>query len=677
VSRLRAWARQELPLALEITTLTAFVVARPVLGSFGAAPDVLIAESVDRVDIVLFALVVVLVPPGLALVVGTAVRSTVPRLRDPVHVLAVGGLGALAAWQVVDTTTSIPLVGLALAGAIGGPAVGVVRRRVPSVATFLRFAALAAPVAALQFLVLSPSAALVWSASAAAAENPVEVAPGERPPPVVMVVLDELPTETLLDGTGEIDTSLYPNIGRLAADGTWYRNHTTVSAETPEALGAILTGRHPDPGGAPIASSAPDNLFTLLSRSHRVSGVEQLTAFCPPSLCPVGGGSGVAALVQDAVGLWGRYMARGGSPGIPTRSEDRLAELTGWIDEQDFSAEGTPGLFFFHAVLPHIGWEYLPDGTRYEADELVPGLRPGHVWSDRGTTVGRQRHVLQTQAVDRAVGHLLDRLDAAGTYDDAVVVLMADHGGAFTPGLPRRAPTPETFDQIAWAPLIIKAPGQGSGRTGPDAGGVVNDDNVLNIDVLPTVLDLVGADSQALDLDGRPVDDLGDRDPDEKWIIHVPRSTLSPVDDEGRERLDAAEGLRRVLAADPVPGEGPDAAWQFVPDIDLVGRSLDQVTVTDDGEGPVSDQVDGRFDDLAMGQPLPLEVDVTAELPPGSPVVAAVNGVISGSTVTEPRSDGVSYVQMMLRPDALTSGDNDVRLFVVEGPPSSVELREI
>jgi hypothetical protein len=676
MGHLRAWARDELPRALEITTLTAFVVARPVLGSFGAAPDVLIAESVGRVDIVLFALVVVLVPPGLALLVGTVVRATVPRRRDSVHVLAVGGLGSLAAWQVVNMTTSLPLVGLAGAGAIGGAAVGFVRLRVPSAATFLRFAALAAPVAVLEFLVLSTSAALIWSDSAAA-ENPATVVSGERPPPVVMVVLDELPTGTLLDGTGQIDASLYPNIGRLAADGTWYRNHTTVSAQTPQALNAILTGRHPDPGDAPIASSAPENLFTLLSGSHRVSGVEQLTAFCPPSLCPVGGGSGVAALVQDAVGLWGRYMVRGGAPGIPTRSEDRLAEMTGWIDEQDFSAEGTPGLFFFHAVLPHIGWEYLPDGTRYRADELVPGLRPGHIWSERGTMVGRQRHVLQTQAVDRAVGHLLDRLEAAGTYDDAVIVLMADHGGAFTPALPRRAPTPATFDQIAWAPLIIKAPRQASGRAGPAAGGVVNDDNVLNIDVLPTVLDLVGADLQGLQLDGRPVDDLGDRDPAEKWIIHVPLSTLAPVDDDGREPLDAAEGLRRVLAADPVPGEGPDAVWQFVPGIDLVGRSLDEVTVTDDGAGPVSDQLDGRFDDLAMAEPLPLVIDVTAELPPGSPVVAAVNGVISGSTLTEPKSDGVSYVQMMLQPDALTSGDNDVRLFVVEGPPASVELREI
>jgi hypothetical protein len=351
--------------------------------------------------------------------------------------------------------------------------------------------------------------------------------------------------------------------------------------------------------------------------------------------------------------------------------------MTAWIDEEDFSAEGTPGLFFFHAVLPHMGWEYLPDGTRYQAEDPVPGLEPGHIWSERGTMVGRQRHVLQTQAVDRAVGQLLDRLEAAGTYDDAVIVLTADHGGAFTPDLPRRAPTTATFDQIAWAPLIIKAPGQASGRTGPAAGGVVNDDNVLNIDVLPTVLDLVGADPQALDLDGRPVDDLGDRDPDEKSIIHVPLSTLSPVDDDGREPLDVAEGLRRVVAADAVPGEGPHAAWQLVPELDLVGRTLDQFRVMDDGAGPVSDALDGRFDAPASGEPLPLEIDVTAELPPGSPVVAAVNGVISGSTLTEPKSDGVSHVHLMLQPDALTSGDNDVRLFVVEGRRGSAELREI
>ena len=676
---LRAWARDEVPLSLEIAALTAFVVARPVLASFGDAPDVLIAEAVPAVDIVVFALSVVLAPVAVALAAGTLIRVVRPRMRCAAHGLAVAGLAALAVWQVVNLATSLPLVGLALTGIVGGALAGLARVRSPSVATFLRFAAVSAPVFLVEFVFLSTSAVLIWDGGDVETRAAAAVASslGDDAAPVVMVVLDELPTETLLDGDGRIDAELYPNIARLAADGTWYRNHTTVAGETPEALMAILTGRYPDQSAAPVATARPDNLFTLLSESHEVHAREQLTAFCPPSLCPVSDGPGLAGLVADGVGLWGRYMVRGGSPGIPTRSGDRLGELTEWIDDQDFTAARGPGLFFVHTLLPHVAWEYLPDGTRYRADDLAPGLRPGHVWTDRGTLVGRQRHVLQTQAVDRAVGRLLGRLRAAGSYDDAVVVLTADHGTAFTPGQPRRAATPENVDQIAWTPLVVKAPGQAAGRAGPAAGGIVSDANVSNIDILPTVLDLIGADPPALDLDGRPVGRLGDRSPDEKWMIDYPRSTLSPVDDRGRVRLDAAAGLRRVLEADPVPGAGPGAAWQLVPGAPLVGRSLDEVTVAGVGRGQVSASLDDRFDDLDLDAPLPLEIDVTAGVAAGSPVVAAVNGVISGSTVAERAGDGASHVQILLRPGALGPGDNDVRLFVVDGPPGGEVLREL
>jgi hypothetical protein len=149
-------------------------------------------------------------------------------------------------------------------------------------------------------------------------------------------------------------------------------------------------------------------------------------------------------------------MVRGGSPGIPTRSGDRLGELTEWIDDQDFTAARGPGLFFVHTLLPHVAWEYLPDGTRYRADDLAPGLRPGHVWTDRGTLVGRQRHVLQTQAVDRAVGRLLGRLRAAGSYDDAVV--LTDHGTAFRQSARGGR---QSVGQIAWTPLVVRPPAAG------------------------------------------------------------------------------------------------------------------------------------------------------------------------------------------------------------------------
>ena len=47
----------------------------------------------------------------------------------------------------------------------------------------------------------------------------------------------------------------------------------------------MLTGRKPREGDLPIAADHPQSLFTLLSRSHRLSVVEPITDVCPTDLC--------------------------------------------------------------------------------------------------------------------------------------------------------------------------------------------------------------------------------------------------------------------------------------------------------------------------------------------------------------------------------------------------------
>ena len=106
-------------------------------------------------------------------------------------------------------------------------------------------------------------------------------------------------------------------------------------------------------------------------------------------------------------------------------------------------------------------------------------------WDADGTFIGlaRQRHLLQVQYVDRMVGELMRRLTASGTWDDALVVLTADHGAAFRAGQPRRAPTAATVSEIAWVPLFVKQPGQRTGSTSMA--------NAQLIDVVPTVADVL------------------------------------------------------------------------------------------------------------------------------------------------------------------------------------------
>jgi hypothetical protein len=555
----------------------------------------------------------------------------------------------------------------------GGAVLVVARARTAAVAPFLRYAAVAGIVFLVQFAWASPSSSLIWrdrsaGASDTAALAAVDAAVDDDAPPIVMVVLDELPTATLLDGSGNIDADLFPNIARLAADGTWYRNHSTVADSTPVALGAILTGRYPDADRAPTAATYRDNLFMLLADEYDVNALEQVTALCPSTKCPPASGSPsqVPSLMADTARFWARYMARGGAPGIPTRSEDRLAEVDRWVADLSFDRSSRPDLYFMHTILPHAGWEYLPDGTRYRAEELPTGADPSHVWSERGTVVGRQRHVLQTQAVDRTIGELLDRLESSGVYDDALVVLTADHGTAFVPGEPRRAASEAQYEQIAWTPLIVKEPHQ--------RAGAVNDDNAQNIDILPTVLDILGV--EGVELDGRSLSGPGGSDVTEKWMIDSHGTTeLGRAAEDGRIELDADVGLRRVLGTAPLPGGGPDGAWQLIPGSPLVGRRLGDLRVGEPAAATVDAGFGDAFQGLSAGARVALEIDTTADVDAAAPVVAVVNGVVSGSTLAE-RVEGASaaHVQVMVRPDALARGDNEVQLYLVDGPPGHETL---
>src|SRR5690606_28638787 len=241
-------------------------------------------------------------------------------------------------------------------------------------ATYLRYLGVASVLFVVQFLVLSPANQFL------AGDDPTsfDVTPGESAsgdgagdlPPVVVVVLDALPTASLLDGTGRIDPELYPHLAAFAEDSTWYRNHTTTAAATFQAVPALLTGRLPELA-APMPDVAfhPGNLFSLLAGTHDVEAVEQITRLCHPDVCPGEGGGALRKLLGDAVEWWrGGLLAEhdAGARILPGALEpDRLDQFLAWVEDQDFTPGDRPGLWFYHLVMPHDPWVVLDDGTRY------------------------------------------------------------------------------------------------------------------------------------------------------------------------------------------------------------------------------------------------------------------------------------------------------------------------
>ena len=312
---------------------------------------------------------------------------------------------------------------------------------------WLAFAALA-PLGFLVLFLTSSSTSRLLRADAALPEVEVGApAPGRDGRP------RRAPARVLLDADGGIDRELFPNLAALADQSHWYRNTTTVSTSTWHAVPALLTGSMPEDGTLPISDSHPDSLFTLLGSSYDMHVTESVTRVCPSSVCPYRGSNRHVwgGLARDVMGITRDRLS-------PTRRADDpvsgFAELNNPEDEWIFgSLEATQperfrtlmesldddpqeeqALYFLHMLLPHVPYQYLPSGNVYPPPDPEIGRLPTQdTWGVASAPVetGRQRHLLQLAYADSLIGDLVQELKDQGIYDDALVVLTADHGISF------------------------------------------------------------------------------------------------------------------------------------------------------------------------------------------------------------------------------------------------------
>jgi hypothetical protein len=573
--------RDEVARLAALTGAAGFAIAQPVLDAFGRSPETFIFRDAAGRDVVVFGCAVALVPPILLWFGGLAVARWAPRWRSFAHGATIGSLAGLGVVQALSNLgRPVAVAGAVLAAA----AAWLLTVRVEGFRMWSRWLAGLPVMALLAFLLASPSSDLLAASDFRAA------AAGEGTAPVVLIVLDELPTASIVDPAGEIDAQRFPNLARLAGDGTWYRNHTSVNGFTIHAVPAILTGNMPEPGRAPLFTEHPDNLFRLLAGSHDLVVSEALTRLCPTSVCgdrprapgsrgpSAVSGSQVDTLLGDAVDLW---LERVGGAGDGAGDLAAFEETVHEAPSEAFSEDEAPGSVgewegevgleperltefvaalepddrpmaaVLHLVSPHFPWRHLPDGSTYaepaEGSDLpINGGNGGVPWI---AALERQRHLLQASYTDALVGRVLDRLEEIDLYDEAAVIVTADHGVAFHGAENRRLPTEAALPELMWTPLIVKAPGGTEPR--------VDDTNVQTIDIVPTIAELVG-----LELPWR-VDGLAAGSDAQRGRGETkPFSSLSgqlSTEDERIFAIDASEGLAEVLdLAYPTVGEGDD-----------------------------------------------------------------------------------------------------------------------
>jgi hypothetical protein len=663
--------------ALHLGALWALAFVQPLFGLLGGSAEFFVARGNTAFDIVFFAFGYALVPPLAGAVLVWAAGRIRPGLDRAVMLVLVGLLAAALALPPLGDALSGSALSIALAPALGaGCAAAYARAAV--VRTFLTFLSPAPLVFLFFFLVVSPVSDLLSAGEASASAD----GPTRSSTPIVFVLFDELPLSTLTSH-GAIDAERFPNFARLAAVATWYRHATTVADSTPEAVPAQLTGELPEPGELPTSTHHPRSLFTLFARSHAIAAVEPITDVCPARLCPEVRPpvrARLSALADDLTIVAEHLLlpddlrgslpaidrgwlgfgseASGGFAGIEAQgSRDKLIGKVVERLRADDAALGfarvetslerpsaRPPLVFVHSSLPHGPSRFLPDGRAYTIHRRgYPGFGREH-WTRRQWLVDQafQRHVLQTQYADALLGRLLDKVKAAGLYDDAVILVTADHGVSFRAGEPRRRVTDATRPDIAVVPFIVKAPRQRAGR--------VEDGAVRTVDALPTIAAAAGV-RMPWRTDGMPA---GERPADGDASIGVMRegrpgaaAPLATVLDGLRARNTVEERLLR-------DGIGPRP--------DLIGRRIDAPRAQATVDGP------GDFEHVAAdARVLPVLVsgDVTG-LPDGAPLAVAVNGRVAVTTRVFPPGQFVALVP----PESLRPGANDVAVLEIDGDRS-------
>lgn len=282
-----------------------------------------------------------------------------------------------------------------------------------------------------------------------------EVLARKQPAPaslsVVLITLDTLRADALGCYGGAVAT---PSIDRLAREGMVFEQATATVPLTLPSHGSIMTGLLPvrhgvrDNGGFFLEPS-----FTTLAERFQSAGYAT--------------GAFVGAWVLERrFGLaqgFDSYSDGSVDKEFQRRGDAVVADALAWLGQVPADRRF---LAWVHLFDPHTPYD-APDPFR--------------------SRYASQPYHAEVAYVDSLVGRLLEELDRRGRRKNTIVVLAADHGeGLGDHGEPEHGLF--VYDATMAVPLIIRTP------WGPTARSRTQ---VSLVDVLPTVLDLVGLAPQA------------------------------------------------------------------------------------------------------------------------------------------------------------------------------------
>jgi arylsulfatase A-like enzyme len=302
-----------------------------------------------------------------------------------------------------------------------------------------------------------------------AVSTPLGWRPGRQRPWVVLYVVD----------TFRFDDSPYaadpgragPAFAALADDGIVYRRAFSVTSWTRPSVASLLTG-------------FPPAVHGVFDRQDRLPGsISRL----PVVLAEAGWHTAAFSTNPNVLPLWGFLDGFDRFVDIDTET---------WVQERGFSAlrdrvlalveehSDRPVFLYVHDNEPHLPYRPLP---RYREIFGAPpeGSEAELPRADVAEALPASRLLYRAaiRATSDRFGSLLEALRSAGRYEDALVVLVGDHGEEFGEhGGVAHGRT--LYQEQLHVPLVIKPPSEAV------APGAVDVPVTLE-DVAPTVLSLL------------------------------------------------------------------------------------------------------------------------------------------------------------------------------------------
>jgi arylsulfatase A-like enzyme len=287
-------------------------------------------------------------------------------------------------------------------------------------------------------------------------------------------------------GAYGIPTVRTPHLDRLADDGVRFANAFCAAPQCSPSRAALFTGRYPQQNGV-LGLTHSDFAWDLAPGERHLADLLRAAGYAT-ELVGVHHESRIRpdAEVADRLGF-DRVRTGGDASAVADRTVSQLAEFAERAERARQAGTTAPPFYLqvgFHEPHRVHSSRNAPGTMGFVADGIDPDDELGvtvppylHDTPDARAEIAELQGAVRY--LDTGVGRVLDGLRRHGLADSTVVVFTTDHGLA----LPRAKCT--LYDPGLEVALFVRVPGR------PAWSARVVDGLVSNIDVVPTILDLV------------------------------------------------------------------------------------------------------------------------------------------------------------------------------------------